>query len=399
METHRSGEAIDVGTAYEMPPSSYDAFLTEVRRGTPCGEFMRRYWQPVALSRDATDTPQPVRILGEDLILFRDKSGRPGLVHPRCAHRGTTLYYGKVEERGIRCCYHGWLFDVEGRCLEQPCEPDLGAGHREKVRQPWYPVADHYGLVFAYMGPPEKKPLLPKFDVFENLEPHQYLIQDDSGLGSGGNGRHMIVPCNWLQHWENIMDSFHVAILHSGFSGTQFVPEMAVMPVGEWEYVPRGVRFTGIRKLDGGRSLRRITEIMFPNLRVVPSPVLKPGKIDHIGFTVPVDDTHYRIFNVMIANEPGETPPRGSLYDGKRWSELIEEEHRRLPGDYEAQVGQGPIAFHSDEHLATSDKGVVMCRRLLAQQIKRVQEGGDPLGVAYDPADQVVALEAGNFFE
>ncbi|HVV94046.1 MAG TPA: aromatic ring-hydroxylating dioxygenase subunit alpha [Hyphomicrobiales bacterium] len=399
METQRSGAPIDVGTAYEMPPSSHDAFLTEVGRGTPCGEFMRRYWQPVAVSRDVTDTPQQVRILGEDLILFRDKSGRPGLVHPRCAHRGTTLYYGKVEERGIRCCYHGWLFDVEGRCLEQPCEPNLGEGHREKVRQPWYPTADHYGLVFAYMGPPEKKPLLPKFDIFENLQPHQYLLADDSGLGTGGNGPHLIAPCNWLQHWENIMDSFHVAILHSAFSGTQFVPEMAVMPVGEWEYVPRGVRFTGLRKLEGGRTLRRITEVMFPNLRVVASPILKPGPIDHIGFTVPVDDTHYRIFNVMIANAPGEKPPRGSLYDGKPWSELTEEEHRRLPGDWEAQVGQGPITFHSDEHLATTDRGVVMCRRMLAQQIKVVQEGGDPLGVAYDPADQVVKLEAGNFFE
>jgi nitrite reductase/ring-hydroxylating ferredoxin subunit len=399
METQRSGVPIDTGTAFDMPASSYDAVLTEVGRGTPCGQFMRRYWQPVAVSGDVTDVPQPVRILGEDLILFRDKSGRPGLMHPRCAHRGTTLYYGKVEERGIRCCYHGWLFDVEGRCLEQPCEPKLGEGHREKVRQPWYPVADHYGLVFAYMGPPEKKPLLPKFDIFENLAPHQYLLADDSGLGSGGDGRHMIIPCNWLQHWENIMDSFHVAVLHSGFSGTQFVPEMAVMPVGEWEYVARGVRFTGIRELDGGRTLRRITEVMFPNLRVVASPILKPGKIDHIGFTVPVDDTHYRIFNVMIANEPGEKPPRGSLYEGKRWSELTETEHQRLPGDYEAQVGQGPIAFHSDEHLATSDKGVMMCRRMLAQQIKRVQDGDDPLGVAYDPAEQVVALEAGNFFE
>jgi hypothetical protein len=190
-----------------------------------------------------------------------------------------------------------------------------------------------------------------------------------------------------------------VAVLHSGFSGTQFVPEMAVLPVGDWEYVARGVRFTGIRKLDDGRVLRRLTEVMFPNLRVVPSPVLKPGGIDHIGFTVPVDDTHYRIFTVLIANSPDAEPPRGSRYDGKRWSELTEQEHQRLPGDYEAQVGQGPISFHSDEHLATTDKGVVMCRRMLSQQIKLVQQGGDPLGVAYDPADQVVTLEAGNFFE
>ena len=106
-------------------------------------------------------------MLGEDLILFRDKTGRPGLVQARCAHRGTTLYYGKVEERGIRCCYHGWLFDVEGRCLEQPCEPE-GGRFRDRVRQPWYPVQELYGLVFAYMGPPEKKPVLPRYDAWKS---------------------------------------------------------------------------------------------------------------------------------------------------------------------------------------------------------------------------------------
>lgn len=392
-----AGQSVDTGSAYDMKPSTYNASLTEVGRGTPCGEFMRRYWQPVACSRDVTDTPQYVRVLGEDLILFRDKRGRPGLVYPRCAHRGTTLYYGKVEEEGIRCCYHGWLFDVEGRCLEQPCEPEMGL-HRDRVRQPWYPVVDHYGLVFAYMGPPAKKPLLPRFDIFENLEPGESLIQLDSGLGTGGDGKHFIVPCNWLQHWENVVDPYHVAILHSAFSGTQFVKEMAVLPTGDWEYVPRGVRFTGIRELDGGRVLRRITEVMLPNLRVVPSPLLKPGRIESVGFTLPVDDTHYRIFGVYKTTTPDQ-PPRGSLYDGKRWSALTEEEHQRMPGDYEAQVGQGPISYHSEEHLTSTDKGVGMCRRMLAQQIKIVQEGGDPIGVNFDPAQQVVVLEAGNFFQ
>jgi nitrite reductase/ring-hydroxylating ferredoxin subunit len=395
MDTPRS-QQVDTGTAYGMKPSSYVASLTEVGRGMPCGELMRRYWQPIAISTDVTDTPQNVRVLGEDLIMFRDKTGRPGLVYPRCAHRGTTLYYGKVEERGIRCCYHGWLFDVEGHCLEQPCEPELGK-HRDRVRQPWYPVVDHYGFVFAYMGPPEKKPLLPRFDVFENLGPDEVLMQEDSGLGTGGDGPHMIVPCNWLQHWENIMDPFHVAILHSGFSGTQFVPEMAVMPVGDWEYVPRGVRFTGIRKLDGGRTLKRVTEVMLPNLRVVPDPRLKAGKIDHIGFTLPVDDTHYRIFNLRRGKST-DPKPTGSRYNGKRWSELTEAEHQLMPGDYEAQVGQGPISLHSEEHLTSTDKGVGMCRRLLAQQIKIVEEGGDPIGVNFDPAQQVVELEAGNYF-
>jgi phenylpropionate dioxygenase-like ring-hydroxylating dioxygenase large terminal subunit len=123
-------------TAYEKRPGTYRKELTEVGRGTPMGELMRRYWHPVSRSRDATAIPKQVRIFGEDLVLFRDGEGRAGLVHARCAHRGTTLYYGKAGQRGIRCCYHGWLYDVEGRCLEQPCEPELGARTRDKVRQP-----------------------------------------------------------------------------------------------------------------------------------------------------------------------------------------------------------------------------------------------------------------------
>ena len=115
------------GRAYaRAEPSSNDA-LTRVGRGTPMGELLRRYWHPIGLSADAAATPRRVRVLGEDLILFRDGGGRPGLLYPRCMHRGTSLYYGRIEERGIRCCYHGWLFDVVGHCLEQPCEPNGGA--------------------------------------------------------------------------------------------------------------------------------------------------------------------------------------------------------------------------------------------------------------------------------
>ena len=120
------------GSAYHLKAPPSNARLTEVGRFTPMGELLRRYWHPVGMARDAGATPRTVRILGEDLILFRDGGGRPGLVYPRCCHRGTTLYYGKVEDRGIRCCYHGWLFSADGRCLEQPCEPE-GGKFREKV--------------------------------------------------------------------------------------------------------------------------------------------------------------------------------------------------------------------------------------------------------------------------
>jgi len=147
--------AIDTGTGYTRKPSTYNAAWTEVCRGKPMGELLRRYWHPIGLVTDAGATPRAVRVLGEDLVLFRDGRGQMGLVEARCCHRGTTLYYGRVEERGIRCCYHGWLFDTQGRCLEQPCEPEGGL-KRDRVRQPWYPVEERYGLIFVYMDPRKK---------------------------------------------------------------------------------------------------------------------------------------------------------------------------------------------------------------------------------------------------
>ncbi len=220
------------------------------------GELMRRYWHPIGLLGDASDTPRKLRVLGEDLILFRDGQGRPGLVYPHCAHRGASLYYGKVDERGIRCCYHGWLFDVHGHCLEQPCEPEGGRA-RDRHRQPWYPVQEQYGLIWAYMGPPDKKPVLPRYECLDVLDEGEFLEADDSSIGGGGP---QIIPCNWLQHYENLVDPFHVVILHSSFSGTQFVKEMAVMPEVHWEVQPLGVRTVSMRTLADGQRLRRISE-------------------------------------------------------------------------------------------------------------------------------------------
>ena len=388
---------VDTGTAYARGPQHHDAELTEVGPGTPCGEFMRRYWHPIALSEKLGPKPQNVRILGEDLILFRDRKGRPGLLYPRCAHRGTTLYYGRVEEEGIRCCYHGWLFGVDGKCLDQPCEPE-GGRHRDKVRQPWYPVQELYGLVWAYMGPPEKKPVLTRWDTLETLRPDQKIFVTGSSTGAGGDDTVEIVPTNWLNDWENIMDPFHIPILHTTFSGVQFVPEMGVMPTVTWENADHGMRYIAYRKLDDGREMDRITQALFPHVRIVPDVRLTDGPASGIGWVVPVDDTHFRLFHarkVPLDFKPVEM----RNYDGRKWSELSEEEHQRFPGDWEAQVGQGAISLHSEESLATSDQGVVQLRRFLRRQIRLVQEGGDPMGVTFDPAEAVVKVQAGNFFK
>src|SRR5262245_18119859 len=230
---------IDTGTAYGRPAPTYRAELAEVRGGTPMGELLRRYWHPIGLAADASATPRLLRVLGEDLVLFRDRSGRPGLVYPHCAHRGASLVYGKVDERGIRCCYHGWLFDVQGHCLEQPCEPDLGGPSRERRRQPWYSVQELYGLVWAYLGPPEKKPVLRRYEALEELGDGEFVDADDSSIGGGGP---RIIPCNWLEHYENLVDPFHVVIRHGSFSGTQLVEAMSLMPEVTWDETPLGVK-------------------------------------------------------------------------------------------------------------------------------------------------------------
>jgi len=385
---------MDTGTAYEFTPGLPRLELTQVGRGTPYGEVLRRYWQPIALSSDANTTPHHVRVLGEDLILFRTGRGRPGLLYPRCAHRGASLFYGGVERDGIRCCYHGWVYDTEGRCLEQPCEPENGL-HRDRIRQPWYPVHERYGLVWAYLGPPDRKPLLPRYDVLETAAADESLITDGSGVGGGGPA---FLDFNWLQHWENVLDPFHVPILHARFSGFQFSPEMALMPEVQFEYTARGVRSTQLRSLGDGRTLRRITEVMFPNLRVVPSPRLAAGPTNILGWVVPCDDESFQIFTVARDAAPDFLIKLRSTYGGKTWSELTEEEHQRMPGDYEAQKSQGTITLHGDDHLITTDQGVAMLRRMMAKQIRNVADGGDPPGVIFHGND-VIAIEGGNFFE
>jgi phenylpropionate dioxygenase-like ring-hydroxylating dioxygenase large terminal subunit len=384
----------DEGTAYEMRPASYKSELVEVARGTPMGELLRRYWHPVGLSSDAMDRPRNVRALGEDLILFRDGAGKAGLVHARCCHRGTTLYYGKVELRGIRCCYHGWLFDTQGRCLEQPCEPQGGL-FRDKVRQPWYPLEERYGLIFAYMGPPERKPILPRYECLEVMDEGEFVEADDSSLGGGGPS---IIPCNWLQHFENVVDPFHVPVLHAAFSGAQFNMAMAAMPQVTFAMSPRGVVVRATRKMDDGKTFYRVTEAAIPTLRVVPNPrVAQFARVESIGWVLPIDDTSFRIYVAGRSKQSGDLGRMRSKFNGKFWWDMTEEEHQRHPGDYEAQVGQGAITIHSEEHFVQSDRGILMIRRMLQDQLDALAAGRDPIGVSFEANAAPVVFEAGNY--
>jgi nitrite reductase/ring-hydroxylating ferredoxin subunit len=385
----------DTGTAYGRPAPTHHKDLAEVGAGTPMGELLRRYWHPVGLAADASATPKQLRVLGEDLILFRDGQGQPGLVTPHCAHRGTSLYYGKVEAQGIRCCYHGWLFDVQGHCLDQPCEPQQGERSRGKVRQPWYPLEERYGLIWAYLGPPERKPLLPRYDCLDVLDEGEMLEADDSSIGGGGP---TIIPCNWLQHYENLVDTFHVVILHSSFSGTQFVPEMAVMPQVTWDTQAHSVRAVSLRPLPDGRTLRRISEAGLPTLRVIPSPKLgRFGRVESLGWVLPIDDHSFRIYVVGRVREAGELRRMRTRMNGKLWEEMTEAEHQQYPNDVEAMVSQGVIARHSEEHLVTSDRGLILLRKLLRRQLDAVRDGQDPAGIVRDLAAPPVRFDAGNY--
>ncbi len=365
--------------------------LVEVGAGTPSGELLRRYWHPVARSTEATSIPRELRVLGEDLILFRTSLGEPGLVTPRCCHRGTTLFYGRVEDDGIRCPYHGWLFATDGRCVDQPCEPDRGR-NLDRYRQPWYPVVEYHGLVFAYLGPPEKQPAFPRYDIFEDLgEDEEVVVIDHFAFGGPSDA-----PCNWFQTHENSMDAHHVFILHNAISGPQFDPRLEIWPRIDWQRHEWGVSCSQDRDLPDGTVLHRVTEVRVPTIRVIPTPTLSVlGKTNNMSWALPIDDTTTRVY--ALVRKPIDGPAQGlpTYGDGKSWFELTDEEHQLYPGDYEAQVGQGPITLHSEERLASSDRGVSLVRRQFVEQVQIVADGGDPVGVSFE--DGVVPLIAGNY--
>ena len=386
-------------TAYGRPKPEPETLLTDVGPGTPCGEMLRRYWQPVAAGAAATNRPSQVRILGEDLILFRDGAGRPGLLYPHCIHRGTSLFWGHVEPDGIRCCYHGWKFDVEGNCLEQPCEPNRGV-NRAAHRQPWYPVQERYGLVWAYMGPPDKMPLLPQFEHMElREEGESYFVLDNSIQSHADLNGPAIIPYSWLNFNDNFMDPFHVYILHANFGTTHFIADFALMPRVTWEEIDVGTIYTACRTLPDGREMKRVLTWVAPNIAVVPG--AGAGSVDRLSIITPVDNDHARGFLVQRVPADFTDPFEGRGFKSiKPWTEMTTEERQDAPGDYEAQYSQGPngMPSSSDEHLVRSDIGIGIQRRVLRREIKKVAEGKNPINVAFAPGEEVIHTPSGNFF-
>lgn len=351
-----------------------DAELTHVGPGTPCGEYLRRFWQPVALSKEVQERPKAIKILDEDLVVFRDRGGRLGCLELHCTHRGTSLEFGVPQEQGIRCCYHGWQFDVDGTILDTPTEA-AGSRLKEKLFHPAYPTHEHNGLLFIYMGPPGKKPAFPIFDTYE--VPGYHVMP----------GIPHVMPCNWLQLKENTADPIHIPILHQRISGHHFSGyrfDDGQMPEFDWVETPLGM-ISGLVGRHKDVVWVRWSEWIMPNIHqfhitesdgdCVISTFCPPRAT---RWHVPVDNTHTIVFDYQRLLEKELDRADAVLKSmGQRGDRTYAEQQQR-PGDYEAQVSQRPIAIHALEHLGASDRGVIMFRKLLRQQIRAVQQGKDP---------------------
>jgi len=358
--------------------------FTRVGPGTPGGEMLRRYWHPIGFVKALKGQPKRKRLLGEDLVVFQDDEGRLGLLGLRCPHRGTSLEYGHIENGGLRCCYHGWLFDVTGACLEQPAEPSEN-NFKDRVHHLAYEVEELGGVIFAYLGP-KPAPLLPRYDV---------LVREDGIRSIWGR----IMSANYFQMVENTVDQHHFRWLHRKPASKSWKNIKLESQVTEF-----GIRDHYSRQIDDEMCTTTSFFIM-PTMNKTGYHVSHdhPGSIvaSHQGYEalrwrVPADDTH--TIHVTVAFAPivdgkptGELRPDGqeqgltaSTFGVYRWDESTNWIDRS-DQDRCAQESQGEICDRTIEHLGFSDKGVIMLRDLYREAIEAVRAGRDPLGVIRDP--------------
>ena len=358
--------------------------FTRVGPGTPAGELLRRYWFPVSVAQELTEESPTkfLRVLGEDLVLFRDKSGRVGLLEDRCSHRGASLSYGRVEERGISCPYHGWLYDIEGHCLETPPEP-AGSKFCLTVKHKAYPVQKLTGLYWAYMGP-QPAPVIPKIDVWARLDGRKKIFIQPR------------LDCNWFQAMENSVDPAHLQILHqeTALDAKRRPPPSTTrgftddIESFEFHEVPLGI----MKKRKYKNGVVDEHPLIFPNIL---------RQFNGAQIRVPIDDTHTMIFIVRFLPAEGGSPaeednpqveyvkpyknPPDSLHPYARFR--VDEVQAQ---DHMAWETQGPIADRTRERLATSDRGIVMLREMVKREIGRVQQGQDPKGIIRDPDHRII---------
>lgn len=394
--------------------------LTQTGPGTPGGELMRRYWQPAALSEELPPggAPVPIRLLGEDLVLFRDDQGRPGLLALHCSHRGADLSYGRTEDGGLRCIYHGWLYDIEGRCLEQPGEPSnswtysgardsmqtstleaqteaLSRPFRDKIHHPAYPCREMGGLILTYMGPGDP-PLVPGFEFLRAPDKYRHVTK-------------LFHECNYQQANEGNVDPQHSSFLHRAMSRDRVSMSYLAgdgAPIIDWEETEYGVRVYSVRRVGNDRNYARITYFIMPNLSAFGG--MWPDGYQ-VNWHVPIDDEHHWKYVITFSrttpldkeeiSESGffMTPDyrplsnKANRYNQDRES-MANGFFAGLGADFYdhdlwATEGQGPIMDRTQEHLGYTDRPVVAARNVLLRAILRLQKGIEPPLVARQPGD------------
>ena len=378
--------------------------ITHVGPGTPMGEVLRRYWMPILLDWELPGPdcdPVRVRILGEDLVAFRDSHGRIGLLANACPHRRVSMYYGRNEQDGLRCVYHGWKFDVDGQCVDMPNEPEV-SNFMHKVKTPSYPTHEGGNVIWAYLGPKEHMPEPPAFELTMVPDSHRGISK-------------IFQECNWVQALEGGIDTSHSSFLHNNdISDKTLLRSRSTAPVLEVEYTDFGYTYSSTRPLskEEGNYVRTYHYVMpFTQIRasqVGPSgePLKYPRCSGH--FWVPIDDENTMVYNWTYTwgeqplNEYDQTLKESGnelyvdidVFNGFRSLRTVANDHlldRRMQRiknfsgisgtntqDRALQETMGVIADRSRERLGTSDRAIIAMRKLLSQALKTVADGGNP---------------------
>jgi len=389
-----------------MISAEENQLLTQTAPQTACGELMRRYWQPAALSEELPPggAPLKVRILSEELVLFRDDQGRPGLIGLHCSHRGTDLSYGRVEDGGLRCLYHGWLYDICGRVIDQPGEPGGGA-NKAAIRHRAHPCQESGGVIFTYLGPGEP-PLLPNYEFLTVPAERRTVVK-------------AFYECNYLQGNEGNIDPVHLSFLHQYLSEAQVARLRVVQGVNatdntllgkdvapniEVEVTNFGLRIYTTRNAPQDQRYLRVTNFVMPNLAAFGGSTVGDGYAVH--WHVPIDDhSHWKYifaFNrdkdlddflrtrsrMELAADYRLTRNGANRYQQDRAS-MKTQTFTGVGSNFQvhdafATESQGSVQNRTEENLVSSDKAIVAARKLILNAIKDVQQGREPQHVIRD---------------
>ena len=378
--------------------------LTRTGPGTPMGELYRRFWLPVMLAEELPSPdgdPVRVRVLGERLVAFKDTDGEIGLLDQRCPHRSSSLFWGRNEEGGLRCAYHGWKYDVHGNCLDIPNAPE-GATFKNKIATfAAYPAFERGGFVWAYLGPKDEEPPFPNFEINQVPDSHRYISK-------------ILLRANWLQLMEGEIDSSHVSFLHSRIdrgldplASRQRVQQAMYQDASPtWAFMDTAYGMMLGARRDGGdaKSYWRVNQWVMPAFTMIAA---RPGTPVHLQIRVPIDDEHSLFYRAIWHPSRPLTPQEldDARHGGVNYPEM-------LPGAYQARENMdndylidraaqrsesftgirsipaqdwavqedmgGPIADRSIEHLVSSDAAIISVRQRLVKTARSLQEGTEP---------------------